>query len=85
MSSVTPQEIKAEFLKSRIGIVGIIILSTLIFTSIIVVVTTPTETFKQWTNPEKWISYPKVAIPVWVNLFLSEKIPEHKILDTSHI
>ena len=27
------------------------------------------------------MSYPKVAIPVWVNWFLSEKIPEHKILD----
>jgi peptide/nickel transport system permease protein len=85
MSSVTPQEIKEEFLKSKIGIAGIIILSILIFTSIIVVVAIPVDTFKEWNNPGNWISYPKVAIPVWINLFLSEKIPEHKILNTPDI
>ena len=82
MSSVTPQEIKEEFFKSKIGILGIAILLILIFTSIIVVVTIPMDTFKQWNNPGNWISYPKDAIPVWVNLFLSQKIPEHKILNT---
>src|SRR3989338_5845819 len=80
MSSITPQEIKAEFLKSKIGITGIAILSILIFTSIIVIIVIPVDTFKEWNNPGNWISYPKVAIPVWINLFLSEKIPEHKIL-----
>jgi len=73
MSSITPQEIKAEFLKSKIGIAGIAILSILIFTSVIVVVVIPVDTFKEWNNPGNWISYPKVAIPVWINLFLSEK------------
>ena len=81
MSSITPQEIKVEFLKSKIGIAGIAILSILIFTSVIVVVVIPVDTFKEWNNPGNWISYPKVAIPVWINLFLSEKIPEHKILN----
>lgn len=85
MSSITPQEIKAEFFKSKIGVTGISILSILIVTSIIVIVVIPMDTFKEWNNPESWISYPKVAIPVWVNLFLSEKIPEHKILNTPNI
>jgi len=85
MSSITPQEIKVEFLKSKIGIAGIAILSILIFTSVIVVVVIPVDTFKEWNNPGNWISYPKVAIPVWINLFLSEKIPEHKILDTPNV
>ncbi len=85
MSSITPQEIKEEFFKSKIGIAGIGILSILIFTSIIVVVVIPGDTFKEWNNPGMWISYPKVAIPVWINLFLSEKIPEHKILNTPNI
>jgi peptide/nickel transport system permease protein len=85
MSSITPQEIKGEFFKSKIGIAGIAILGILIFTSIIVVVVTPVDTFKEWNNPSKWISYPKVAIPVWINLFLSEKIPEHKILNTPNV
>lgn len=45
----------------------------------------PVETFKEWDNPSSWISYPKVAIPAWVNLFLNEKIPEHRIFDSSNI
>ena len=64
------------------GIAGVSILATLIIISIVAVVAIPNETFSQWNNPSSWISYPKIAIPVWVNLFLVEKIPEHKILDT---
>ena len=56
------------------------ILTILILTSIITIIIIPIETFQEWNNPESWITYPKTAIPVWVNLFLTEKIPEHKIL-----
>ena len=62
------------------GIAGIAILTILILTSIITIIAIPIETFQEWNNPESWITYPKTAIPVWVNLFLTEKIPEHKIL-----
>jgi len=82
MSSISPREIKDEFVRSKIGIAGIGILSVLVAISIIAVIAIPNETFSQWNNPGSWISYPKVAIPVWVNWFLSEKIPEHKIMDT---
>ena len=81
MSSVSSQEIKNEFLKSRIGIAGICILIVLVSISLIAIIAIPNETFSQWNNPGNWISYPKVAIPVWVNLFLVEKIPEHIILN----
>ena len=81
MSSISPQEIKNEFLRSKIGIAGISILAILVTVSIVAIVAIPNETFSQWNNPGNWISYPKVAIPVWVNFFLVEKIPEHKILD----
>ena len=80
MSNITPQEIKKEFFKSKMGIAGISILTILILTSIITIVIIPIETFQEWNNPESWITYPKAAIPIWVNLFLTEKIPEHKIL-----
>ncbi len=80
MSSITPNEIKKEFLKSKIGIAGITILAILISISIITTITIPVETFQEWNNPGSWITYPKTAIPIWVNLFLIEKIPEHKIL-----
>ena len=85
MSSITPQEIKKEFLKSKMGIVGITILVILISTSIIAIVAIPVETFQEWNNPSNWISNPKVAIPIWVNIFLTEKIPEHIILENPNI
>jgi peptide/nickel transport system permease protein len=80
MSSITPNEIKKEFLKSKTGMTGIAILIILISISIITISIIPVETFQEWNNPGSWITYPKTAIPIWVNLFLIEKIPEHKIL-----
>ena len=80
MSSVTGNEIKQEFLKSKMGLAGIGILVILISISVIAAIAIPIETFKEWNNPNSWIFLPKTAIPVWVNLFQSEKIPEHKIL-----
>ena len=80
MSSITPQDIKREFFRSKMGIAGIIILGMLIITSIITIIIFPVETFQEWNNPSSWMTYPKTAIPVWVNLFVFEKIPEHKIL-----
>ena len=85
MSSVTSSEIKKEFLKSKMGIAGIAILVVLVSISIGAVVLVPLETFQQWNNPQSWISYPKTAIPSWVNLFMFEKIPEHKILDSPNV
>lgn len=81
MSSVSPQEIKQEFIRSKIGIAGISILIILVSISIIAITIIPVETFQEWNNPGNWISYPKVAVPAWVNYFQSEKIPEHQILD----
>ena len=81
MSSVSTDEIKKEFLKSKLGLVGIFILSGLIIISITTMMVIPASTFQDWNNPEKWISYPKTSVPIWVNLISSEKIPEHKIID----
>jgi peptide/nickel transport system permease protein len=67
------------------GIAGVTILSILILTSLITIIIIPVETFQEWNNPGSWITYPKAAIPIWVNLFLIEKIPEHKILTDPNI
>jgi len=85
LSSVSASEIKKEFLKSKIGIAGIGILVILVSISIGAAVIIPVETFQQWNNPQSWISYPKTAIPAWVNWFMFEKIPEHKILDKPNV
>jgi peptide/nickel transport system permease protein len=55
MSSITPDEIKREFIKSRIGMIGIGILATLITISIIAALLIPVETFQEWNNPSSWI------------------------------
>lgn len=83
--SITPQEIKQEFLKSKMGIAGITILAILVSISIIAIISIPVETFQEWNNPGNWISNPKVAVPIWVNIFLTEKIPEHKILENPNV
>lgn len=85
MTGISPQEIKQEFMKSKMGIAGITILGILVLTSIIALVAIPVETFQEWNNPGNWISNPKVAIPIWVNIFMTEKIPEHRILENPNI
>ena len=81
MSSIPTSEIKKEFLKSKLGLTGIFILSGLIIISITTMIVIPASTFQDWNNPEKWISYPKTSVPSWVNLISSEKIPEHMIIN----
>ncbi len=81
MSAISSDEIKREFIRSKMGLAGIGILLILIGVSIVTVITIPIDTFKEWNNPSNWISYPKTSIPVWVNLFQIKKIPEHMIID----
>ncbi len=83
--NITTNEIKQEFLKSKMGIAGITILMILIAVSVIALVTIPIHTLQEWNNPESWIANPKTAIPVWVNIFLTDKIPEHTILTQPNI
>lgn len=82
MSSVSSKEIFSEIRRSKSGMAGIGILSVLIGISILAIVFIPVETFQDWNNPSSWISFPKTSIPVWVNWFPIEKIPEHMILDS---
>ena len=80
MSSIPTNEIKSEFLKSKLGLTGIFILLGLIIVSFTTMAIIPASTFQEWNNPEKWIEYPKTSIPSWVNIFSVDKIPEHKII-----
>ena len=63
------------------GLAGVSILVTLVIISISTMIIIPVSTFQEWNNPEKWISYPKTSVPSWVNLFSTEKIPEHLIMN----
>jgi peptide/nickel transport system permease protein len=79
----TYTELKDGFLKSKIGLVGIGILVCLILVSILTPIFIPLETYKQWNNPASWTSFPKSALPSWVNFFSEKKIPEHQIVDAT--
>lgn len=73
-------EIKSSFRKNKIGLVGLGILASLVIASAITAGTIPVETYKNWNNPASWTELPKSAQPIWVNWFLTKKIPEHQIL-----
>ncbi|HXX06283.1 MAG TPA: ABC transporter permease [Candidatus Bathyarchaeia archaeon] len=79
--SFSSKEIWREFSQNNIGIIGIGILIALFCLSMIAFITIPATTFKEWNDPVNWLSYPKSALPSWVNFFLMEKIPEHLILN----
>ena len=85
MNDVGSSEIRQEFVKSRVGLVGVGILVSLIILSAVSAITIPLDTFKQWNNPGNWILYPKTSVPIWLNYFMTEKIPEHLILDNPSI
>lgn len=85
MSVVSLSDTWREFRKSRIGIAGLAILAALAIVSIVAMVTVPMETFRQWQNPSQWTDYPRSAMPSWVNLFSSEKLPEHIFLRSPEV
>ena len=78
-------EIRREFFKSHMGIAGLVILVILALTSVMALVAIPLDTLQQWNNPEKWIAYPRAAVPAWVNLFTADKIPEHQIYEEATV
>ncbi len=64
---------------------GISILLILISISVIAIITIPADTLQKWNDPGNWISNPKTAMPVWVNMLTIEDIPEHRILKNPSI
>ncbi len=81
MNSISSSELVNQFIKNKTGLIGIGILLGLVIISLTAAITIPIDTFKQWNNPSNWISYPKTSVPVWVNFFVDNKIPEHVIID----
>lgn len=69
-----------QFRKLKSGIAGVTILFFLIGLSLYAAAAVPLESFKQWSNPNYWIKYPKAAMPSWINIFTPMKEPEHLIL-----
>ena len=85
MNDILSSDLIKEFTKNKTGLIGVGILLTLVMISVITAVIIPVETFKQWNNPSNWIEYPKTSMPIWVNYFVTEKIPEHVIIQNPAI
>lgn len=83
--SFSSKEIWHEFSKNKTGLAGIIILVILFTMSAVAFITIPVESFKEWNDPASWLTFPKSALPAWVNYFLPEKMPEHMILQNPQI
>lgn len=83
--SLISNEIWREFSRKKIGLLGIGILVILFAMSAIAFLTIPLETLKEWNDPTNWLTFPKSAKPAWMNYFLTEKMPEHMILQSSQI
>jgi len=83
--SFSSKEVWHEFSKNKIGLAGIGILVILFAMSAVAVLTIPIESFKEWNDPSSWLTFPKSALPAWVNYFLSEKMPEHMILQNPQV
>ena len=81
MNDMFSSDLIKEFTKSKTGLAGIGILLVLVMISLIAAAVIPIDTFKQWNNPSNWISYPKTSMPIWINYFVADKIPEHVIIE----
>jgi peptide/nickel transport system permease protein len=83
--SFSSKEVWHEFSKNKTGLAGIGILVILFAMSAVAALTIPIESFKEWNDPASWLTFPKSALPAWVNYFLPEKMPEHMILENPQV
>ena len=75
----------SEFIRSKSGITGVIILLILISMTLYAFFGIPFLSFKEWNNPNYWIDNPRLASPIWSDFygFFGRNIPEHLILSSS--
>ena len=60
----------SEFIRSKSGIAGVIILLILIFMTLYAFFGIPFASFKEWNNPNYRIDNPRLASPIWSDFFV---------------
>ncbi len=75
----------SEFIRSKSGITGVVILLILILMTLYAFLGIPFTSLKEWNNPNYWIDNPRLASPIWSDFFgiFGKNIPEHLILSSS--
>lgn len=79
-AAVSRSQMLREFLRSKNGLAGVVILLGLIAMTIYSAVAIPLDSYRQWNNPDFWIDLPKSAAPAWTNIGFGPKVPEHFVL-----
>ncbi|MEM1597054.1 MAG: ABC transporter permease [Pyrobaculum sp.] len=73
-----------EFLRSKAGAAGLLILLLFSAVSVYVVLTFPLDYgTRYWSNPKYWEEYPKLVPPEWYNYFVPYKLPRHYVVELS--
>jgi len=77
--SAPPLGLKAtlkEVLRTKSGIIGIIIIIALLLISATIPIYAPYNVIKKWNNPAGWLNNPKTAAPVWVGYLTGRNLPQ---------
>jgi peptide/nickel transport system permease protein len=74
------QDVVDAVLRSKTGIIGLSILIAITVLSTLALVYVPFDVAREWNNPSFWQYNPRLALPSWVNTFISGKFPETIII-----
>ncbi|RLE65041.1 MAG: ABC transporter permease [Thermoprotei archaeon] len=77
---LTPKEILKEILRTKSGLIGVIILVLMVVLSIFAVIYTPYDIVNAWNDPVFWQSNPRLAAPEWINIIAGINLPKTIIL-----
>ncbi len=73
-------EIWLEFKRTKIGIVGLVMLGILVFMAVIPWFTLDPQTYEKWYMNPKWDLNPRLAPPEWINWFVDLKYTPKEVL-----
>jgi len=79
---VGPKAVLKEVLKTKSGIAAFTLLIFIISLSLVVPIYAPYNIVKSWNNPEMWLSNPRCAAPVWIELFIGKKLPKNMVIES---
>jgi peptide/nickel transport system permease protein len=81
MPAVGLKALLKDALRTRSGIVAIILLLFLIALAIAVPFYAPYDIVKTWNDPQAWLDNPQLAAPEWVDFFSTRKLPRSILVE----
>ncbi len=78
-------ELWFEYKRTKIGIVGLVLLALLITLSIVPWFTLDRTTYEKWYMNPEWDLNPRLAPPSWINLFAEKKYTPKTVLEPVNV